>query len=52
VNKSHKALSIRLTKVLLEEYYPEKLLEFNQLRKKDDVADSFLMAYLLSVNGS
>jgi hypothetical protein len=46
VNKSHKALSIRLTKVLLEEYYPEKLLEFTQLKKKDDVADSFLMAYL------
>jgi hypothetical protein len=45
INKSHKALSIQLTKDLLQVYYSDKLVEFNQLRKKDDVADSFLMAY-------
>jgi hypothetical protein len=44
--KAHKALAIQMTKDLLSKYYPDKLSEFNKIKKKDDIADSFLMAYL------
>jgi hypothetical protein len=46
VKKAHKALAIQMIKDLLTKYYPDKLSEFNKLKKKDDIADSFLMAYL------
>jgi hypothetical protein len=46
VKKAHKALIIQITKDLLTKYYPDKLSEFIHLKKKDDIADSFLMAYL------
>jgi hypothetical protein len=48
VNKAHKKLSIQLTKELMKEHYPESGLKFNELIKKDDVADAFLMSYLSS----
>jgi hypothetical protein len=44
--KAHKALAIQITKDLRTKYYPDKLSEFNHLKKKDDIADSFLMVYL------
>jgi hypothetical protein len=46
LKKVHKALSVQMTKDLLTKYYPGMLSMFNHLEKKDDVADSFLMAYL------
>jgi hypothetical protein len=46
VKKAHKALSVQMIRDLLSKYYPDKLSEFNHLKKKDDIADSFLMAYL------
>jgi hypothetical protein len=46
VNKAHKKLSIQLTKDLMKEHYSESLSAFDELVKKDDVADAFLMCYL------
>jgi hypothetical protein len=46
VKKAHKAWAIQITKDLLTRYYPDKLSEFNHLKKKDDIADSFQMADL------
>jgi hypothetical protein len=51
VKKAHKALSVQMTKDLLTKYYPDKLSEFNQLKKKDDIADSFLMASQYKIGG-
>jgi uncharacterized protein with PIN domain len=46
VDKAHKKLSVKLTRYIIQEKYPESLHEFEALRKQDDVADAFLMAYL------
>jgi hypothetical protein len=46
VDKAHKKLSVKLTRDIIREKYPESLHEFEALRKQDDVADAFLMAYL------
>jgi hypothetical protein len=46
VDKAHKKLSVKLTRDIIREKYPESLHEFEELRKQDDVADAFLMAYL------
>jgi hypothetical protein len=48
VKKAHKTLAIQHTRDLLSKNYPDKLAEFNKLKKKDDIAYSFLMAYLSS----
>jgi hypothetical protein len=46
INKAHKSLSIKLSRDIISKQYPGKLIEFNNQTKKDDIADSFLMAYL------
>jgi hypothetical protein len=48
VKKAHKALAIQMTKDLLTKYYPDKLSEVNKLKKKDDIADSFLFLTFLN----
>jgi hypothetical protein len=48
VKKAHKTLAIQLARDLLSKKYPDKLTEFKKFKKKDDIADSFLMAYLSS----
>jgi hypothetical protein len=52
LKKAHKTLAIQLTRDLLAKNYPDKLAEFNKLKKKDDIADSFLMAYLSSLESN
>jgi hypothetical protein len=44
--KAHKLLAVEMTRKLLTERFPNELDQFNELRKCDDVADAFLMAFV------
>jgi hypothetical protein len=52
VKRAQKTLSIQLTRDLLSKHYPDKLSKFNHFKMKDDIADSFLMAYLSSLKSN
>jgi hypothetical protein len=44
--KAHKHLAVEMSRKLLSERFPDQLDQFNELRKCDDVADAFLMAFV------
>lgn len=47
-NKQHKTLSIQMTRESLNKLFPDKLESFEKYDKKDDIADSIMMLFIVS----
>lgn len=47
-NKEHKKLSVNVCEKYINELYPDKINEFNEYSKKDDISDSILMNLLVN----